>query len=272
MRNKKKWGALVLSVIMVAALTLTGCRREREKIQVGETEPTTIVSTESESESESETSTEKTSETNTEKSSESETQSTDSNNHTESGSSDNTTGSSTSNTNTGSGTTTNNSSGTSTGNGTGGSTGSGGSSDNNTGSTGGDSNTGDNNDDGNGDSDEGDNTTVTTEAPRYFYDASGNRVDVSQLPDGSWQDSNGTSYTFYENGVQDSNGNQYYYDPPALGNTSVDVGTQADFYDTQGNHIVCVMDENGNWVDNEGNVYVFGEDGVTDSNGNFHPY
>ena len=83
---------------------------------------------------------------------------------------------------------------------------------------------------------------------------------------------NGTSYTFYENGVKDSNGNEYYYDPPANGNSSVEVGSKADFYDTQGNHIICTMDENGNWVDSEGNVYTFGEKGVTDSNGNFYPY
>ena len=37
-------------------------------------------------------------------------------------------------------------------------------------------------------------------------------------------------------------------------------------------HIVCTMDENGNWVDSEGNIYTFGEKGVTDSNGNFYPY
>ena len=92
------------------------------------------------------------------------------------------------------------------------------------------------------------------------------------VPDGSWQDANGIFYTFYENGVKDSNGNEYYYDPPANGNSSVEVGSKADFYDSQGNHIVCTMDENGNWVDSEGNIYTFGEKGVTDSNGNFYPY
>ena len=82
------------------------------------------------------------------------------------------------------------------------------------------------------------------------------------MPDGSWQDANGISHTFYENGVKDSNGNEYYYDPPANGNSSVEVGSKADFYDSQGNHIVCTMDENGNWVDSEGNIYTFGEKGV----------
>ena len=254
MRDKKKWGALVLTVIMVAAITLSGCRKEREKIDVG-TENTTLVSTESETETESESESETITEKITEAQSESETTSSESNNtQTESNSTNTgttTTPSTTNTTNTDTTANTNNTTGTTnTGDTTGDSTG--------TGDTTGDTT--------------GDNTTVETEAPRYFYDANGNRVDVSQLPDGSWQDANGTTYYFYENGVEDSNGVSYYYDPPSNGNTSDEVGTTADFYDTQGNHIICTMDENGNWVDSEGNTYVFGLDGVTDSNGNFHPY
>ncbi len=282
MRNKKKWGALVLAVIMAATLSLSGCRKQREKIQVGQSETTTLVSTESESETEK--ATEKTTEKATEKTSESETSTAANNNSNQTPSTANTGSTSTSSSTTGTttGTTTGGSTGTSGGTTTGGTT-TGGTtgttSGGNNGSTGTSTGSTDNSSTGttdNGSSNGGDSSssgeTTSTEAPRYFYDGSGNRVDVSQMPDGSWQDANGISYTFYENGVKDSNGNEYYYDPPANGNSSVEVGSKADFYDSQGNHIVCTMDENGNWVDSEGNIYTFGEKGVTDSNGNFYPY
>lgn len=282
MRNKKKWGALVLAVIMAATLSLSGCRKQREKIQVGQSEPTTLVSTESESETEK--ATEKTTEKATEKTSESETSTAANNNSNQTPSTANTGSTSTSSSTAGTttGTTTGGSTGTSGGTTTGGTT-TGGTtgttSGGNNGSTGTSTGSTDNSSTGttdNGSSNGGDSSssgeTTSTEAPRYFYDGSGNRVDVSQMPDGSWQDANGISYTFYENGVKDSNGNEYYYDPPANGNSSVEVGSKADFYDSQGNHIVCTMDENGNWVDSEGNIYTFGEKGVTDSNGNFYPY
>lgn len=282
MRNKKKWGALVLAVIMAATLSLSGCRKQREKIQVGQSETTTLVSTESESETEK--ATEKTTEKATEKTSESETSTAANNNSNQTPSTANTGSTSTSSSTAGTttGTTTGGSTGTSGGTTTGGTT-TGGTtgttSGGNNGSTGTSTGSTDNSSTGtadNGSSNGGDSSssgeTTSTEAPRYFYDGSGNRVDVSQMPDGSWQDANGISYTFYENGVKDSNGNEYYYDPPANGNSSVEVGSKADFYDSQGNHIVCTMDENGNWVDSEGNIYTFGEKGVTDSNGNFYPY
>lgn len=282
MRNKKKWGALVLAVIMATTLSLSGCRKQREKIQVGQSETTTLVSTESESETEK--ATEKTTEKATEKTSESETSTAANNNSNQTPSTANTGSTSTSSSTTGTttGTTTGGSTGTSGGTTTGGTT-TGGTtgttSGGNNGSTGTSTGSTDNSSTGttdNGSSNGGDSSssgeTTSTEAPRYFYDGSGNRVDVSQMPDGSWQDANGISYTFYENGVKDSNGNEYYYDPPANGNSSVEVGSKADFYDSQGNHIVCTMDENGNWVDSEGNIYTFGEKGVTDSNGNFYPY
>ena len=282
MRNKKKWGALVLAVIMAATLSLSGCRKQREKIQVGQSETTTLVSTESESETEK--ATEKTTEKATEKTSESETSTAANNNSNQTPSTANTGSTSTSSSTAGTttGTTTGGSTGTSGGTTTGGTT-TGGTtgttSPRNNGSTGTSTGSTDNSSTGttdNGSSNGGDSSssgeTTSTEAPRYFYDGSGNRVDVSQMPDGSWQDANGISYTFYENGVKDSNGNEYYYDPPANGNSSVEVGSKADFYDSQGNHIVCTMDENGNWVDSEGNIYTFGEKGVTDSNGNFYPY
>lgn len=282
MRNKKKWGALVLAVIMAATLSLSGCRKQREKIQVGQSETTTLVSTESESETEK--ATEKTTEKATEKTSESETSTAANNNSNQTPSTANTGSTSTSSSTAGTttGTTTGGSTGTSGGTTTGGTT-TGGTtgttSGGNNASTGTSTGSTDNSSTGttdNGSSNGGDSSssgeTTSTEAPRYFYDGSGNRVDVSQMPDGSWQDANGISYTFYENGVKDSNGNEYYYDPPANGNSSVEVGSKADFYDSQGNHIVCTMDENGNWVDSEGNIYTFGEKGVTDSNGNFYPY
>ena len=282
MRNKKKWGALVLAVIMAATLSLSGCRKQREKIQVGQSETTTLVSTESESETEK--ATEKTTEKATEKTSESETSTAANNNSNQTPSTANTGSTSTSSSTAGTttGTTTGSSTGTSGGTTTGGTTTgdtTGTTSGGNNGSTGTSTGSTDNSSTGttdNGSSNGGDSSssgeTTSTEAPRYFYDGSGNRVDVSQMPDGSWQDANGISYTFYENGVKDSNGNEYYYDPPANGNSSVEVGSKADFYDSQGNHIVCTMDENGNWVDSEGNIYTFGEKGVTDSNGNFYPY
>ena len=282
MRNKKKWGALVLAVIMAATLSLSGCRKQREKIQVGQSETTTLVSTESESETKK--ATEKTTEKATEKTSESETSTAANNNSNQTPSTANTGSTSTSSSTAGTttGTTTGGSTGTSGGTTTGGTTtggttgttsgGNNGSTGTSTGSTDNSSaGTTDNSSSNGGDSSSSGETT-STEAPRYFYDGSGNRVDVSQMPDGSWQDANGISYTFYENGVKDSNGNEYYYDPPANGNSSVEVGSKADFYDSQGNHIVCTMDENGNWVDSEGNIYTFGEKGVTDSNGNFYPY
>ena len=282
MRNKKKWGALVLAVIMATTLSLSGCRKQREKIQVGQSETTTLVSTESESETEK--ATEKTTEKATEKTSESETSTAANNNSNQTPSTANTGSTSTSSSTTGTttGTTTGGSTGTSGGTTTGGTTtggttgttsgGNNGSTGTSTGSTDNSSTGTTDNGSSNGVDSSSSGETTSTEAPRYFYDGSGNRVDVSQMPDGSWQDANGISYTFYENGVKDSNGNEYYYDPPANGNSSVEVGSKADFYDSQGNHIVCTMDENGNWVDSEGNIYTFGEKGVTDSNGNFYPY
>lgn len=45
-----------------------------------------------------------------------------------------------------------------------------------------------------------------------------------------------------------------------------------DFYDTEGNYIRTTQDENGNWVDDNGKIYYFEQDGVRDEDGNFYPY
>lgn len=114
---------------------------------------------------------------------------------------------------------------------------------------------------------------------RYFFDEPGNTIYVRQNAEGAWVDDKGMAYKFYENGVEDSNGTKYYYDPPAYrsdsSGDSSDGGSSADyydFYDKDGNYIKATQDENGNWVGDDGKVYTFGEKGVTDSDGNFHPY
>lgn len=122
-----------------------------------------------------------------------------------------------------------------------------------------------------------DNTETTDEEYRYFFDEEGNTVYAYPSEDGAWRDKNGMAYKFMENGVEDSNGTKYYYDPPeyrdgasgsSIGAESLDPGT-VDFYDSNGNYITAVQDENGNWVGSDGKTYTFSEDGVTDSDGNF---
>ena len=57
------------------------------------------------------------------------------------------------------------------------------------------------------------------------------------------------------------------------GNTGGNTGGSTNgFYDDQGNYISVTQDANGNWVDSGGMQYTFGNDGVTDANGNFYPY
>ena len=128
-------------------------------------------------------------------------------------------------------------------------------------------------------------SSSTGDWDRYFFDEEGNTIYVSENADGNWVDKNGTSYTFLENGVKDNNGTKYYYDPPTYrdGNSGNSSGTgnsadssetadYHDFYDKDGNYIKARQDENGNWADDNGKTYVFGEKGVTDADGNFHPY
>lgn len=129
-------------------------------------------------------------------------------------------------------------------------------------------------------------TAPTDEETRWFFDKDGNTVYTTQNSAGKWVDKNGTEYYFYENGVEDSNGETYTYDPPSWSSGSdsnasslsssdpdaADGETYYDFFDDKGNHIYTKQNENGEWVDDNGNKYVFGEKGVTDSNGNFYPY
>ena len=122
----------------------------------------------------------------------------------------------------------------------------------------------------------------TDEEYRYFFDANGNTIYAYPSEDGSWRDDNGTSYIFLENGVEDSNGTQYYYDPPqgttgsgsesdsltGSGNSS-DNGMVIGFYDINGNYQTATQDANGNWIGSDGKTYTFDEKGATDSDGNF---
>lgn len=128
---------------------------------------------------------------------------------------------------------------------------------------------------GTGESDGG----TSADEERYFFDEPGNTIYVKKNSEGTWVDENGMTYKFYENSVEDSNGTKYYYDPPAYRSDysgdsagTHDAGDYYDFYDKDGNYIKATQDANGNWVGDDGKVYTFGEKGVTDSEGNFHPY
>lgn len=131
-------------------------------------------------------------------------------------------------------------------------------------------------------------TTPQTET-NSFYDNQGNLITVYKNSNGNWVDSNGIIYTFGQYGVTDNYGNYYPYngggntnnpttdpnpqpvDPVNPGNTN-NPGSTNGFYDDQGNYISVYKDSNGNWVDSGGMEYTFGDDGVTDSFGNFYPY
>ena len=74
--------------------------------------------------------------------------------------------------------------------------------------------------------------------------------------------------------MEDTNGNEFYYDPPQYSESqSDDMGIASDdyvdFYDSNGNYIKATQDENGNWVGSDGKTYTFSDEGVTDSDGNF---
>lgn len=121
-----------------------------------------------------------------------------------------------------------------------------------------------------------DSENTSTGEERYFFDEAGNTVYVSQNANGDWVDSKGTVYTFLENGVKDSNGTKYYYDPPSYRNDSgvsgTDTGEAVDLYRNDGTYIRLTKDANGNWADANGITYELREDGAMDSNGEFHPW
>ena len=118
---------------------------------------------------------------------------------------------------------------------------------------------------------------------------------------GNWVDGNGIVYTFGQYGVTDNYGNIIHMTTAeiitatteitatmeimaTMGTMVIPVETQVEtqevipaaaptgFYDDQGNYISVTQDANGNWVDSGGMQYTFGNDGVTDANGNFYPY
>lgn len=111
---------------------------------------------------------------------------------------------------------------------------------------------------------------------RYFFDAAGNTIYTSQNSNGDWVDANGTVYTFLENGVKDSSGNQYYYDPPSYRENSdaagTDTGDAVDIYRNDGTYTRLTKNADGNWADSNGITYELREDGAMDSNGEFHPW
>lgn len=113
---------------------------------------------------------------------------------------------------------------------------------------------------------------VTEEEYRYFFDADGNTIYTYPSEDGAWRDENGKSYIFLENGVEDSDGTKYYYDPPQYredGAESSGEGQTADFYDKDGNYITATLGADGKWLGSDGKTYTFSEEGITDSEGNF---
>ena len=118
--------------------------------------------------------------------------------------------------------------------------------------------------------------SASDEKDRYFYDEAGNRIHVSLNSDEEWADENGKTYTFLEHDILDNEGTLYYYDPPearsSTGVNGTDTGEAVDLYLSDGSFVRLTKDSNGNWADGNGVTYTLGDDGATDSNGNFHPW
>lgn len=132
-----------------------------------------------------------------------------------------------------------------------------------------------NNNNGGNDNNGGDNNNNNGGATQTssFYDNQGNLITVYKNSNGNWVDGNGIVYTFGQYGVTDNYGNYYPYSNSGNnGNNGNTGGSTNGFYDDQGNYISVTQDANGNWVDSGGMQYTFGNDGVTDANGNFYPY
>lgn len=106
---------------------------------------------------------------------------------------------------------------------------------------------------------------------QYVYDGSGNAVYVYEDGNGNWVDDNGNVYYFSANGITDVNGQNYYYNKPDGTDSSQNQETNS-FYDNEGNLITVYKNSSGNWVDNNGIIYTFGQYGVTDNYGNYYPY
>lgn len=114
------------------------------------------------------------------------------------------------------------------------------------------------------------NTTTTesssnndTVEKKGFYDNNGNYVETTKNANGDWVDAYGTIYYYNEDGIKDNSGNDYDY--KGAGDTN-------GFMDSSGNYVTVTKDQSGNWVDSSGMSYTFGDEGVTDANGNFYPY
>ena len=124
---------------------------------------------------------------------------------------------------------------------------------------------------------------------QYVYDSNGNAVYIYQDSDGNWVDSSGAIYYFNANGITNSNGASFTYNPQGgnsdnnnnnggndnnggdNNNNNGGATQTSSFYDNQGNLITVYKNSNGNWVDGNGIVYTFGQYGVTDKYGKYYP-
>ena len=94
-----------------------------------------------------------------------------------------------------------------------------------------------------------------------------------QTQRGAGQDSAQTSAAEDQNQASDdqnqSQDTQNNIDNPAADNGE---GDSNGFYDDGGTWITVHKNSQGQWVDESGMTYQFGDDGVTDQNGVFYPY